>query len=180
MSAIGEENKKGYVENNGKIANEDTMNKGKKDGSKKLDDYDDYYDDLDACGDGNRRAHRNAEFRQALYDDMLVEEKILFDRHNAHVAAGKKAEKEGKRNRDLEIIAGEDEERHKEAHERVWKTQLELHDGKHKMEVAKKALETEGENVQYRIKSSRKHYIACRKIARRGAEHAKDLEKKYR
>jgi hypothetical protein len=122
MSEIGEENKKVSVDNNGKIAKEDTTNKGKKDGSKELDDYDDYYNDLEACDDGNRRAHRNAEFRQELYDDMLVEEKRLFDRHNTHVAAGEKAEKEGKWNRDLEIIADEDEERHKEAHERAWKT----------------------------------------------------------
>jgi hypothetical protein len=108
---------------------------------------------------------------------MLVEEKRLFYRHNAHVAAGEKAEKEGKWNRDLEIIANEDEERHKEAHERAWKTQLELYDGKHKMEVAKKALETEWKNVQYHCKTSRKQYIACRKIAKRSAGHAKDLEK---
>jgi hypothetical protein len=37
---------------------------------------------------------------------------------------GKKAKKEGKWNRNLEIIADEDEERHKEAHERAWKKQL--------------------------------------------------------
>jgi hypothetical protein len=135
--------KKVSVDNNGEIANEDTMKKGKKDGSEELDDDDDYYDDLEACDDGNKRAHHNAEFRRHLYEDMLVEEKRLFDRHNAHVAAGKKAEKEGKWNRDLEIIADEDEEHHKEAHERAWETQLELYDGKRKMEVAKKALGTE-------------------------------------
>jgi hypothetical protein len=109
---------------------------------------------------------------------MLVEEKRLFYHHNAHVAAGKKVEKEGKWNRDLEIIADEDEERHKEAHERAWKTQLELCDEKRKMEVAKKALEMEWENVQYRCKTSRKHYIACRKIAKRSAGHARILKKK--
>jgi hypothetical protein len=177
MSAFGEENKKVSVDSNGKIANEDTMNKGKKDGSEELDDYDDYYDDLEACDDGNRRAHRNDEFRQELYDDMLVEEKKFVDRHNAHVAAGKKAEKHGKWNQDLEIIADEDEERHNEAHEGAWKTQLELYVGKHKMEAAEKALEMEWENVQYRCKTSRKHYIACRNIAKRSAGHAKDLEK---
>jgi hypothetical protein len=75
MSSIGEENKKVYVDNNGEIANEDTMNKGIKDGSEECDDYDDYYDDLEACDDGNRRAHRNAEFLHKLYKDMLVEEK---------------------------------------------------------------------------------------------------------
>jgi hypothetical protein len=87
-------NKKVPVDNNGKIANKDTMNKGKKDGSEELNDYDDYYDDPEACDDGRKR---------------------LFDCHNAHVAAGKKAEKEGKWNRDLKIIADEDEEHHKEA-----------------------------------------------------------------
>jgi hypothetical protein len=71
----------------------------------------------------------------------------------------------------------EDEERHKEAHERVWKAQLELYDGKRKLELAKKALDKEWENVQYRCESSRKHYIACRKIVKRSAGHAKDLEK---
>jgi hypothetical protein len=45
------------------------------------------------------------------------------------------------------------------------------------MEVAKKALETEWENVQYCCRTSRKLYIACRKIAKRSAGHAKDLEK---
>jgi hypothetical protein len=101
---------------------------------KKCDDYDDYYDDLEAYDDGKIRAHRNAKFRQQLYLDMLVEEKRIFDRHNAHIAAGKKAEKQGKCNQDLEIIGNEDEERHNEAHERAWKTQLELYDGKWKME----------------------------------------------
>jgi hypothetical protein len=38
MSAIGERRKKVPVDNNGKVANEDTMNKGKKDGSEELDD----------------------------------------------------------------------------------------------------------------------------------------------
>jgi hypothetical protein len=110
---------------------------------------------------------------------MLVEEKRLFDRHNARVAAVKKAGKEGKWNRYLDIIADVDEECHKEVHKRAQKTQLELHGGKHKMEVAKKALETEWENVQYCCKTSRKHYIECRKIAKRSAGHAKDLEKKH-
>jgi hypothetical protein len=119
MSAIGEENKKVSVDNNGEIVNKDTMNKGIKDGSEEYDDYDDYYDDLEECDDGNRRAHRNSELGQQLYEDMLVKEKRLFDRHNAHVAAGEKAEKEGKWNQDLEIIANEDEEHHKEAHERA-------------------------------------------------------------
>jgi hypothetical protein len=48
------------------------------------------------------------------------------------------------------------------------------------MEVAKKALETERENVQYRCKTSRKQYTACSKVVKRSAGHAKDLEKKYR
>jgi hypothetical protein len=148
MSAIGEETKKVLanegkqeisVNNNREITNEDTINKGIADGSKECNDYDDYYDDLEACDDGNRRAHRNSEFRQQLYLDMLVEEKRIDDRHNAHIAAGKKSEKEGKWNRDLEIIANEDEERHKEAHESAWKTQLELYDGKRKMEIGKRA-----------------------------------------
>jgi hypothetical protein len=143
MSAIGEVNKKGSVDNDGEIANENTVNKGINDGSGELEDYDDYYDDLDACDDGNRRAHRNAEFRQQLYEDMLVED-CFFYRHNAHVAAGKKAKKEGKWNRDLEIIADEDEERHKEAHKRAWKTQLELYDGKQKLEVVKRPLKRNG------------------------------------
>jgi acetylornithine deacetylase/succinyl-diaminopimelate desuccinylase-like protein len=36
----------------------------------------------------------------------------MDDRHNAYIAAGKKVKKEGKWNRDLEIIAKEDEECH--------------------------------------------------------------------
>jgi alpha-glucuronidase len=149
MSAIGEANKKGSVDNNGEIANENTVNKGKNNRSEELEPYDDYYDNLEACDDGNIRVHRNAEFCHQLYEDMLVEDTFV-DRHNSHVAAGKKAKKEGKWNRDLEIIADEDEERHREAHERVWITQLELYDGKQKLEVAKKALEKDWENVQYR------------------------------
>jgi hypothetical protein len=57
---------------------------------------------------------------------MLVEEKKELDHYNAHVAAGKKAKKEGKWNRDLEIIADEYEARHKEAHKMAWFAQLEL------------------------------------------------------
>jgi hypothetical protein len=57
---------------------------------------------------------------------MMVEQKKEFDRYNAHVVAGKKAEKEGKQNRDLKIIADEDEVRHKEAHKMAWNAQLEL------------------------------------------------------
>jgi hypothetical protein len=38
MSAIKEENKKVSVDNNGEIANEDTMNKGIKVGSEECDD----------------------------------------------------------------------------------------------------------------------------------------------
>jgi hypothetical protein len=53
---------------------------------------------------------------------MLVEQKKEFD----CVAERKKAEKEGKWNRDLEIIADEDEARHNEAHKMVWCAQLEL------------------------------------------------------
>jgi hypothetical protein len=48
------------------------------------------------------------------------------------------------------------------------------------LEVAKKALEKEWENVQYHCKDLSKHYIACRKIAKMSAGHAKDLEKIYR
>jgi hypothetical protein len=55
--------------------NEETMNKGMVDGSEECDDYDDYYDDLESCDDGNRRAHRNAKVREQLYLDMRVEEK---------------------------------------------------------------------------------------------------------
>jgi hypothetical protein len=93
---------------------------------KKCDDYDDYYDDLEACDDGKRRAHCNAKFRQQLYLDMLVEEKRMCDCHNSHIAAGKKAEKQGKCNQDLEIIGNEDEDRRNEAHKRAWKSQLVL------------------------------------------------------
>jgi hypothetical protein len=106
------------------------MNKGIVDGSVECDDYNDYYDDLGACNDGNRRAHRNAEFHQQLYIDKLVEEKKIDDRHNAHISAGKEAKREGKWNEDLEIIVDEDEERHVEAHKRARHTQLEQYDGK--------------------------------------------------
>jgi hypothetical protein len=126
MSAKVEPNNMGSVDNDGGIAKGYPMKKGENEGSAELEEYDDYYDDLEACDDGNRRAHRNAEFRQQLYEDMLVEQKKEFDRYNAHVAAGKKAKKEGKWNRDLEIIADEDEARHKEAHEMAWNAQLEL------------------------------------------------------
>jgi hypothetical protein len=78
MSEIGEANKKGSVENDGEIGNKNTVNKGKNDGLDKLEHYDDYYDDLEACDDGNRRAHRNAEFRQQLYENMLVEDFIFL------------------------------------------------------------------------------------------------------
>jgi hypothetical protein len=158
------------------------MKKGENEGAEELEEYDDYCDDLEACDDGNRRAHRNAEFRKQLYQDMRVEQKKEFDRYNAHVAAGKKAEKEGKWNRDLEIIADEDEVRHKEAHERAWNAQLELStfDGEKRLERAKRELQEQWENVQYRCESSRKHYISCRKIAKRSAGHAKDLEKKFK
>jgi hypothetical protein len=74
MSEIGEANKKGSVDNDGEIANKNTANKGKNDGSEELEHYDYYYDDLEACDDGNRRAHLNAEFRQQLYEDMMVED----------------------------------------------------------------------------------------------------------
>jgi hypothetical protein len=48
------------------------------------------------------------------------------------------------------------------------------------MEIAKKALETEWERVQYQCKTSRKHYIiACLKNVKRSAGHAKDLEDIY-
>jgi hypothetical protein len=178
MSAIGEANEMGSVDNDGEIAKDDKMKKGKNEGSEELEDYDNYYHDLEACDDGNRRACHNAEFRQQFYEDMLVEEKHIFDRHNAHFGAGNKAKKEGKWNRDLEIIADEDEESHNETHERTCTAQLELYDGKRKLELAKKALDKEWENVQYRCESSRKHYIACRKIAKRSAGHGKDLGKK--
>jgi hypothetical protein len=60
MSEIGEANKKGSVDNDGEIVNENTVKKGKNYGSEELEHYNDYYDDLEACDDGNRRAHRNA------------------------------------------------------------------------------------------------------------------------
>jgi hypothetical protein len=63
----------GSVDNGGGIAKGDPMKKGKKEGSEELEKYDDYYDDLEACNDGNRRACRNSESRQQLYEDMLVE-----------------------------------------------------------------------------------------------------------
>jgi hypothetical protein len=72
------------------------MNKGIVDGLEECDDYDDYYGNLQACNDGRRMAHRNAEFHQKLYLDMLVEEKRIDDRHNAHISAGGKTENEGK------------------------------------------------------------------------------------
>jgi hypothetical protein len=105
MSAIGEANEMGSVDNNGEITKDDTMKKGKNKGSKELEEYDDYYEDLEACDDGNRRACRNAEFCQQMFEDTLLEGKQIVDRHNAHFAAGKKAKKEGKWNRDLEISA---------------------------------------------------------------------------
>jgi hypothetical protein len=95
MSAKAEPNNMGSVHNDGGIAKGDPMKKGENKGSEE-EEYGDYYDDLEACDDGNRRAHHNAEFRQQLYEDMLVEQKKEFDRHNAHASAGKKAEKEGK------------------------------------------------------------------------------------
>jgi hypothetical protein len=183
MSAKTEPNNMGSVHNDDGIAKGDPMMKGENEGSEE-EVYDDYYDDLEACDDDNRRAHRNAEFRQQLYEDMLVEEKKEFDRYNAHVAAGKKAKKEGKWNRDLEIIADEDEVRHKKAHKMAWFAQLELStwDGEkeRRLERAKKEIQEQWENVQYRCESSRKTYIACRKIAKRSAGHAKDLVEKFK
>jgi hypothetical protein len=87
----------------------------------------------------------------------------------------KKAEKEGKWNRDLEIIADEDEVRHKEAHERAWSAQLELStfDGEKILERAKREIQEQWENVQYRCELSRKHYSACRKIAKKGCRTCK-------
>jgi hypothetical protein len=123
MTAKTEPHNMGSVHNDGGIAKGDPMMKGKNEGSEE-EEYDDYYGDLEACDDDNRRAHCNAEFRQQLYADMLVEEKNEFDRYNAHVAAGKKAKKKGKWNRDLEIIADEDEERHKSANKMAWFAQL--------------------------------------------------------
>jgi hypothetical protein len=96
MSAIGEPKEMGSVDNDGGIAKGDPMKKGENEWLEELEEYDDYYDDLEACDHGNRRACRNAEFRQQLYEDMLVEKEKECDHHNAHVAAGKKAEKEGK------------------------------------------------------------------------------------
>jgi hypothetical protein len=78
MSPIGEANEMGYVDNDGEITKDDKMKKSKSEGSEELEDYDDYYYDLESCDDGNRRACRNAEFRQQLYKDMLVEEKIYI------------------------------------------------------------------------------------------------------
>jgi hypothetical protein len=66
MSAIGEPHKMGSVHNDGGIAKGDPMKKDENEGSEELEEYDDYYDDLEACDDGNRRACRNAEFRQQL------------------------------------------------------------------------------------------------------------------
>jgi hypothetical protein len=125
------------------------MKKGENEGAEELEEYDDYYDDLEACDDGNRRAHRNAEFRKQLYQDMRVEQKKEFDRYNAHVAAGKKAEKEGKWNRDLEIIADEDKVHHKEAQKMAWNEQLELStfDGEKRLERAKREIQEHWENV---------------------------------
>jgi hypothetical protein len=60
MSAKGEPNNMGSVDNDGGIAKGDPMKKGENEGSEELEEYDDYYDDLEACDDGNRRAHRNA------------------------------------------------------------------------------------------------------------------------
>jgi hypothetical protein len=54
------------------------------------------------------------------------EEEKEFDHHNTHVAARKKAEKEGKQNLELEIIADEDGVCHKEAQKRAWNAQLKL------------------------------------------------------
>jgi hypothetical protein len=182
MSAIGEPNEMGSVDNDGGIAKGDPMKKSENEGSEELEEYDDYYDDLEACDDGNRRACRNAKFRQQLYEDMLVEKEKESDCHNAHIAVGKKAEKGGKWNRDLEIIVDEDEVPHKEAHERAWNAQLELStfDGEKRLERAKRELQKQWDNVQYRCELSRKHYIACRKIPKRSAGHAKDLEKKFK
>jgi hypothetical protein len=64
-------------------------------------------------------------------------------------------EKERKWNQDLEIIVNEDEEHHVEVHKRAWTTYLELYDGKHKMELAKKAIEMEWELVQYQCNKSK-------------------------
>jgi hypothetical protein len=71
---------------------------------------------------------------------MLVEKVKEFDCHNTHIAAGKKAEKEGKWNRYLEIIAEEDEVGHKQAHKQAWNAQLALStfDGEKILECAKR------------------------------------------
>jgi hypothetical protein len=110
---------------------------------------------------------------------MLVEENKIDHHHNAYISAGKKAKREVKWNQDLEILGKEDEERQVEAHKRAWHTQLEIYDGKSKMELAKKAIETEWECVQYQCKAARKHYIGCRKVVKRNAGRAKNLEDKY-
>jgi hypothetical protein len=82
----------------------------------------------------------------------------------------------------LEIIADEDEVHHKEAQKMAWNAQLELStfDVEKRLERAKREIQEQWENVQYRCESSRKTYIACRKIAKRSAGHAKDLEKKFK
>jgi hypothetical protein len=74
-SGLGEPKEMGSVDSDGGIAKGDPMKKGENEGSEELEEYGDYYDDLEACDDGKRRACRNAEFCQQLYEDMLVEKK---------------------------------------------------------------------------------------------------------
>jgi hypothetical protein len=157
MSAKTEPNNMGSVHNDGGIAKGDPMMKGENEGSEE-----------EACDDDNRRAHRNAEFRQQLYEDMLVEEKKEFDRYNAHVAAGQKANKEGKWNRDLEIIADEDEARHKKAIKMAWFSQLELStwDGEkeRRLERAKKEIQEQWKMYNIVVSRQEKRTLHVEKL----------------
>jgi hypothetical protein len=60
MSAIGEPKEMGSVDNDGGMAKGDPTKKCENEGSEELEEYNNYYDDLEACNDGNRRACRNA------------------------------------------------------------------------------------------------------------------------
>jgi hypothetical protein len=154
------------IDSNNENTNKRTLIEGVVNGSVVGDDYDDYYNDLDECIDDNRRAHHDAKFRQQLYLNMPVEEKNDA-RWDAHITPWAKVKREGKWNPDLEIIANEDEERHVAARKRARHTHHKLYDSKHKMKIAKKAIDKEWENVQYQCKAERKNYISCRKVAKK-------------
>jgi hypothetical protein len=78
----------------------------------------------------------------------------------------------------LEIIADEDEERHKEAHKRAWKTQLELYDGKRKKGVAKRHLKRNGKMCNIVVKPQGNTILQVEKL-QKGVQDMQRILKKY-